>query len=628
MKYIKNQFIKSSQENSEVINFLFAPKFSYEYKGDNLDDFDKYFTDDVLNIEDVNPSLVSIVDKFLSSNTIKLEDKLAEQVSEISVSWNKEDFNLVVSCELSAGVIAEEILPELKEVIIEQVAKNIDSEEVEKQDIFAIKSDDLVEFFSDKGDAEKRAEEIESEDYEVVEGEVTILVSFDELKSAVVNEKAITSSCKPVKSGKFTLPKEYKPFSVWIKHDGYDIDELCDFANIPEFEAMTLDEYTTIRDSWLQYTEQNKLPLNNSKKIIKSAKVSKNISLGNNTKKLLDKLEKKVGHNIESSLVTLIEYLNDSDLTDENCQKFYEYLKRRGIHKGKSEEYLWTSLLNEWIDDNKIPHDSLYKDKWKPLSESSKQIQSGKYLEFPTDLAQEVAKFFDYKMPSRKQVADYMSDKFGTRKDTYSSNDFVDTLDSVMIELPYHCEDMTSSKKIQSGRKQKFDKIIEDELGYYDNGTGQYYAGSIPQELNDKTKQKIREIADRCGVDVTFEDNYFECYSSRKIQSNTVTSTLPPALDTFLKDLAQMKGLFDYGDITDFSKRATNNDLKELKKLRQQANEAAEYDDEEDLERIAKNVSKIILKSSKMIESALTQKQKQGVRFNFITPKNYISVYE
>ena len=283
MKYIKNQFIKSSQENSEVVNFLFAPKFNYEYKGNNLDDFDNYFTDDVLNIEDVNSSLVSIVDKFLSSNTIKLEDKLAEQVSEISVSWDKEDFNLVVSCELSEGVIAEEILPELKEVIIEQVAKNISSEEVEKQDIFAIKSDDLVEFFLDKGDAEKRAEEIESEDYEVVEGEVTVFVSFDELKSVVVNEKAITSK--------------------------------------------------------------------------------------------------------------------------------------------------------------------------------------------------------------------------------------------------------------------------------------------------------------------------------RKIQSNTVTSTLPPALDTFLQDLAQMKGLFDYRDIIDFSKRATDKDLKELKKLRRQANEAAEYDDEEDLERIAKNVSKIILKSSKKIQS-------------------------
>ena len=80
-----------------------------------------------------------------------------------------------------------------------------------------------------------------------------------------------------------------------------------------------------------------------------------------------------------------------------------------------------------------------------------KIVKSGKYLESPTDLAVEISEYFDYKMPSRKQVADYMSDKFGTDKNAYSSNDFVDTLDSVMMELPYHCEqEIESSKKISN----------------------------------------------------------------------------------------------------------------------------------------------------------------------------------
>lgn len=164
--------------------------------------------------------------------------------------------------------------------------------------------------------------------------------------------------------------------------------------------------------------------------------------------------------------------------------------------------------------------------------ESSKQIQSGKYLESPTDLAQEVAKFFDYKMPSRKQVADYMSDKFGTRKDAYSSNDFVDTLDSVMMELPYHCDDITSSKKIQSSFEDEETIDIEDvKEGWANEG----YAPDIIADFFDE-----EELYDGDEITYTQERELFKKFEKYHLSRSAEFSSHKAIKSSLTSDSFEM----------------------------------------------------------------------------------------
>lgn len=238
--------------------------------------------------------------------------------------------------------------------------------------------------------------------------------------------------------------------------------------------------------------------------------------------------------------------------------------------------------------------------------------------------------FCDLEKSETEEFKQFLADEKGVYEEDYSKlrplSEWLEFL-SDFEEL----KEVTSSKKIQSlnisldnDTKKLLDKL-EKKVGHELEIKFADAEKTVPYV--DVEKFKDGEVCvsegylNRLSEDLLFDgysapvDGFIKVYlnpeimyttsvsSSKKIQSNTVTSTLPPALDIFLKDLAQMQGLFDYGDIIDFSKRATDEDLKELKKLRQQANEAAEYDDEEDLGRIAKNVLKIILKSSKVIKS-------------------------
>ena len=78
-------------------------------------------------------------------------------------------------------------------------------------------------------------------------------------------------------------------------------------------------------------------------------------------------------------------------------------------------------------------------------------------------------------------------------------------------------------------------------------------------------------------------------------EGNSVSGTLPPALDSFLQDIAQITGMIDYTDIMNFGARATAEDVKKLRKLYKAAQEAAEYDDEDDYNDIARDVRKVVV---------------------------------
>ena len=55
-------------------------------------------------------------------------------------------------------------------------------------------------------------------------------------------------------------------------------------------------------------------------------------------------------------------------------------------------------------------------------------------------------------------------------------------------------------------------------------------------------------------------------------ESNQITSQLPPALDQFLMDMAQMYCDFDYTDITNFANRATQDDIRKVNNIRRSLN--------------------------------------------------------
>lgn len=89
-------------------------------------------------------------------------------------------------------------------------------------------------------------------------------------------------------------------------------------------------------------------------------------------------------------------------------------------------------------------------------------------------------------------------------------------------------------------------------------------------------------------------------------EGNPITNELPPAIDSFLQDLAQMcsSAKFDYSDVSNFAKRCTPENIKELRKLRAKYRDAATYDDELEMDEIGKKVTEIV-KPSKISESTL-----------------------
>lgn len=72
---------------------------------------------------------------------------------------------------------------------------------------------------------------------------------------------------------------------------------------------------------------------------------------------------------------------------------------------------------------------------------------------------------------------------------------------------------------------------------------------------------------------------------------------VPDFIDQFLEDVAQYSNLYDYGDIIAFERDVfapNDKNVKALKKLYRQAKEAAETNDEEDMNRIYQDVADLV----------------------------------
>ena len=86
---------------------------------------------------------------------------------------------------------------------------------------------------------------------------------------------------------------------------------------------------------------------------------------------------------------------------------------------------------------------------------------------------------------------------------------------------------------------------------------------------------------------------------SGTLEENAVSNSLPPSVDNFLQDVAQMYGGIDYTDIMHFAKKATDTEVKKIQALNFMFKDNA--DDEEIAEEIAKKVASFVKDS--LVES-------------------------
>lgn len=93
------------------------------------------------------------------------------------------------------------------------------------------------------------------------------------------------------------------------------------------------------------------------------------------------------------------------------------------------------------------------------------------------------------------------------------------------------------------------------------------------------------------------------------IEGNNVSSQLPPALDSFLQDIAQMYGTITYNDI--MKHEYTEEDLKKLKNYRRRFRAEIPYEGDEDADAVLQNIAEKVgrlIKDDSLDEGFLNEK--------------------
>lgn len=168
-------------------------------------------------------------------------------------------------------------------------------------------------------------------------------------------------------------------------------------------------------------------------------------------------------------------------------------------------------------------------------------------------------------------------------------------------------------------------KFFDAKQSYFDTivlNLDASQAAALTEELLDETarSEALNVIFDHFGIvvngiriDNTEEANK-TLHAKRRASESRVTKDvkknlregnrvgnnefIPDSIDSFLQDVAQFSSLFTYKDIIAFENDVfapSDKNVKALKKLYRQAKEAAEYDDEEDLNRIYQDVADLVI---------------------------------
>lgn len=151
----------------------------------------------------------------------------------------------------------------------------------------------------------------------------------------------------------------------------------------------------------------------------------------------------------------------------------------------------------------------------------------------------------------------------------FFKEDVRETINSMMDKLVRDCE---SEIEWNGGTKD----FLKEEVEMSD------FSEHIPENPIKKMKQNLQESK-----------------NSKLTEGNQVTDKLPADLDSFLQDVAQFYGEFDYTDIMKFAdKQPGSENLDALKKLKKMAAEAEETDDLDGFDLIAETAADIVFGTS------------------------------
>lgn len=143
------------------------------------------------------------------------------------------------------------------------------------------------------------------------------------------------------------------------------------------------------------------------------------------------------------------------------------------------------------------------------------------------------------------------------------------TIDSMMDKLVRDCE---AEVEWNGGTKD----FLKEEVEMSD------FSEHIPENPIKKMKPNLKESK-----------------NSKLEEGNQVTSKLSADLDSFLQDIAQFYGEFNYTDIMDFAdKKSAAENFSTLRKLKKMAAEAEETDDLDGMDLIAETVADIVFGTS------------------------------
>ena len=167
-------------------------------------------------------------------------------------------------------------------------------------------------------------------------------------------------------------------------------------------------------------------------------------------------------------------------------------------------------------------------------------------------------------------------------------------------------------------------EVIPARMKMLDNSSSEDIDETVLIETNESGEDEIDANCEKCGAIIKVPADFFDeiddegnlvdkkviCASCREKneslnEGNPVSGKIPPALDSFLQDIAQIFGTIDYGDIMEHDYSA--DDIRKLNNLRRRFITWAQYDEDDEevkakFDEIANKVAEI-LKSDKLEEA-------------------------
>lgn len=166
---------------------------------------------------------------------------------------------------------------------------------------------------------------------------------------------------------------------------------------------------------------------------------------------------------------------------------------------------------------------------------------------------------------------------------------------------PYNyevCEYTEKNGKAVKGKSVgKYNKIMMDHQKESEEKVAQMKAAKAQKEKEELKKQPHWTRDPKTGAKIyrpiVDAEDALDAQMNEDLQENTITNTLPGSIDKFLMDCAQMYCNFDYTDISKFGERATEDEIKLLRKIRADLKDGFDEDDPE-VKDIFNEIEKIV----------------------------------